>query len=151
MFESSSKTNRALVALTLADGTTSNVSVRLPLSNKIADALNNTDLFLDVITLEGEQLFIAKAGIRQARLVDVPKVSQLNSYRRASDRATFDPYAVLKLEKDASADEIRQAYHKLSRLYHPDRLSGFDLPEEVREYARSMQVRINLAFEQIGN
>jgi DnaJ-domain-containing protein 1 len=154
MFDSSSKsgnTNRALVALTLSDGSVSNVSVRLPLSNKIADALNNADQFLDVVTMDGDQMFISKAEVRSARLVDVPKVSQLNFYRRASDRATFDPYAVLKLEKGASAEEIKQAYHKMTRTYHPDRLSGYELPDEIHEYARVMQVRINLAYEQIGN
>lgn len=154
MFETSSKSgsnvNRALVALTLADGATFNVSVRLTLSNKIADALNNADLFLDIITMEGDQMFIAKADIRQARLVDVPKANQLNFYRRAADRATFDPYAVLKIDKSATSDQIKQAYHKMTQVYHPDRLSSFDLPAEIHEYARVMQVRINLAYEQIG-
>ncbi len=154
MFDSSSKSgnvNRALVALTLSDGAVNNVSVRLPMTNKIADALNNADQFLDVVTMDGDQMFISKRDVKTARLVDVPKVSQLNFYRRASDRATFDPYAVLKLEKGATADEIKQAYHKMTRTYHPDRLSGLDLPDEVHEYARTMQVRINLAYEQIGS
>ena len=154
MFETASKAgtnvNRALVALTLADGTVLNASIRLTLSNKIADALNNADQFLDIITLEGDQMFIAKADVRQARLVDVPKASQLNFSRRASDRAAFDPYAVLKIDRNATSDQIRQAYHKMTQIYHPDRLSSFDLPPEIHEYARVMQVRINLAYEQIG-
>ena len=153
MFDNSSKSgtvNRALVALSLSGGTVINVSVKLPLSNKIADALNNADQFLDIITMDGDQMFISKAEVKQARLVDVPKASQLNFYRRASDRATFDPYTVLKVAKDASADEIRDAYHRLTKLYHPDRLATFDLPPEMQDYARVMQVRINLAYEQIG-
>lgn len=153
MFDTSSKAqtaSRALVALTLANGQVLNASVRLPLSNKIADALNNADQFLDIITMDGEHMFIAKAEVRQARLVDVPKVSQLSLYRRASDRASFDPYAVLKIAKDASPDEIRQAYHRMTKLYHPDRLATYELPAEVQDYARAMQVRINLAYEQIG-
>jgi DnaJ-domain-containing protein 1 len=153
MFDSSSKSgnvSRALVALTLADGTVLNASVKLSMSNKIGDALNNADQFLDIITMEGDQMFISKADIRQARLVDVPKASQLNFYRRSSDRAIFDPYAVLKVDKNASSDEIKQAYHKMTKLYHPDRLATFDLPVEIHEYAKVMQVRINLAYEQIG-
>jgi DnaJ-domain-containing protein 1 len=152
MFESASRSGnvaRALVALTLADGTVANLSVKLPLSNKIADVLNGADQFLDVLTAEGEQMFLSKAQIRQVRLLDVPKAT-LNFSRRASDRASFDPYAVLKLEKTASAEEVKQAYHVMARLYHPDRLSAYDLPPEMREYAKAMQVRINLAYEQIG-
>ncbi len=153
MFDNSSKSgnvSRALVALTLSDGSVSNVSVKLPLSNKIADALNNADQFLDVITMDGDQMFVSKSEVKQVRLVDVPKASQLNFYRRASDRATFDPYAVLKVEKGAPSDEIKQAYHRMTKLYHPDRISTYDLPAEMLEYARVMQVRINLAYEQIG-
>ena len=67
-------------------------------------------------------MFIAKADVRQARLTDVPKASQLNFYRRASDRATFDPYAVLKIDRNATSDQIKQAYHKMTQIYHPDRL-----------------------------
>ena len=52
--------NRALVALTLADGSVLNVSLKLPMSNKIADALNNAEPFLDIVTGDGDQMFIAK-------------------------------------------------------------------------------------------
>lgn len=152
MFESASRSGnvaRALVALTLSDGSVVNVSVKLPLSNKIGDVLNGTDQFLDVMSSDGEQTFLSKAQVRQVKLLDVPKAT-LNFSRRASDRASFDPYAVLKLDRTASAEEIKHAYHTMARLYHPDRLSAYDLPKEMQDYARAMQVRINLAYEQIG-
>jgi hypothetical protein len=37
----------------------------------------------------------------------------------------------------------------MARLYHPDRIASYDLPEEIKDYARAMLVRINLAFEQL--
>lgn len=153
MFDTSSKSgnaSRALVALTLTDGSVINASVRLNLSNKVADTLNSADQFLDIVTPESEQMFIAKAGIRQARLLDVPKANHLNLQRRSSDRTSFDPHAVLKVSKEAGPEEIRQAYHRMTKLYHPDRLATFELPPEVHDYVRAMQVRINLAYEQIG-
>lgn len=149
--ESKAKSNRALVVLSLADGTAMTLSVRLPLSSKLNDALNGGDQFLDVMDADGRQSFIAKHTIRRVELIDVPKVNQMNLQRRNSDRAPFDPYEALGVARGASQADIKQAYHQMVRRYHPDRFSTFDLPKEMTEYAAAMLVRINLAYEQIGN
>lgn len=142
--------NRAQVFLTLADNSVHTVSIRLPMSNRLADALNNADVFLDVLSPSGQQQFIAKSGIRAVRSANVPRADQLDTEKAAPGTATFDPYAVLKVPKEASPEEIRHAYHRMARLYHPDRIASFELPAEVMDYVRAMLVRINLAFEQIG-
>ena len=144
------KANRSTVFLTLQEGTVLTVSVRLPLSNRLADALNNGDAFLDVMTPSGQQQFIAKTAIRSVRSANVPRADQLDTENRAPGMPSFDPYAILKVAKDASPEDIRQAYHRMAKLYHPDRIASFELPEEVMDYIRAMLVRINLAFEQIG-
>lgn len=145
------KANRTPVFLTMADGTLATVSIRLPLSNRLGDALNNDDVFLDALTPSGQQQFIAKTAIRMVRSAKVPKADQLDGEGPAPGTPAFDPYAILKVAKDASHEEIRLAYHRMARLYHPDRIASYELPEEVKDYVRAMLVRINLAFEQIGN
>ena len=44
--------------------------------------------------------------------------------------AQRDLYSVLGVEKKASADEIKKAYRKLARKYHPDRNPGDKQAEE---------------------
>ena len=55
-----------------------------------------------------------------------------------------DPYKVLGVSRDASDDEIKQAYRRLAKQYHPDRNPG------DAAAAKKMQ-QINAAYEQIKN
>jgi hypothetical protein len=152
MFNSSKQAGaRALVALTFTDGRTETVTVRLPLSAKLHDALNNADMFLDVTNADQKQYFLAKRDVSKVELVEVPRASQMNLQRRATDRERFDPHQVLGVVQGADADTIRQAYHAMVKTYHPDRFTGIDLPKEMKDYAAAMVVRINLAYEQIGS
>lgn len=150
MFHSSSNNaQRSLCSLLMADGRKLICSVKLPLSGKLADALNNTDYFLDAISGDGQQAYIAKSSILRVELANPPQAN-LNQQRRNGDQMSFDPYAVLGIEAAASATEIRAAYVALVKSYHPDRFANLELPSEMKEYASAMQARINLAYEQLS-
>lgn len=55
-----------------------------------------------------------------------------------------DPYKVLGVSPDASDEQIKQAYRRLAKKYHPDLNPG------DQEAARKMQA-VNAAYEQIKN
>ena len=55
-----------------------------------------------------------------------------------------DPYKVLGLNRDASDEDVKRAYRRLAKKYHPDLNPG------DQEAARRMQ-EVNAAYEQIKN
>ncbi len=57
----------------------------------------------------------------------------------------FDPYSVLGISRDASDDEIKKAYRKLSRKYHPDANINNPNKEQAEEKFKEVQQ----AYEQI--
>src|SRR6185312_3972996 len=51
-----------------------------------------------------------------------------------------DYYDVLGLSKSASKDEIRKAYRKLSKMYHPDLNKEADAEEKFKEITEAYEV-----------
>ena len=50
----------------------------------------------------------------------------LNEFRIASGEL-IDPYKVLKVDRDSTKEQIKQAYRKMSRKYHPDQIRFQDM------------------------
>ena len=147
MFEKSGP-QRSLVILTMADGRTLMASVKLAMSGKLADILNNADRYLDVLGPEGEQFFLSKDLVHRVAAANPPK-AELNLQRRNSDQSGFNPWAVLGVSREASPDDIKTAYRTLVKMYHPDRSANLDLPVEMKDYAAAMLARINIAHDQL--
>ena len=59
----------------------------------------------------------------------------------------WDPYAVLGIRRDATADEVSRAYRAQMKLYHPDRVA--DLGPELREVAHRKAIDIQRAHEEL--
>lgn len=57
----------------------------------------------------------------------------------------LDPYSVLGVPRNASDDEIKKAYRKLSRKYHPDANINNPNKDQAEEKFKEVQQ----AYEQI--
>ena len=132
------------VEITLADGGTLEGKVLLPQGRSIWDQLNGPLSFIETEPYVGERMYLAKAAIRGIKLVSVPGAGHLSGRLRELDG--FDPHAVLGVKRDAAFEEIRAAYHRLAKTYHPDLYAAAGLPPEVRDYLSAVARRINVSF-----
>ncbi len=66
---------------------------------------------------------------------------------KESGTGSKDPYAVLGVEKNASADEIKKAYRKLANTYHPDKVSH--MGEEFQKLAEKRFKEIQEAYQKL--
>lgn len=64
------------------------------------------------------------AGVRRNN--DEQQSALLNEFRIASGEL-IDPYKVLKVDRDSTKEQIKQAYRKMSRKYHPDQIRFQDM------------------------
>ena len=132
------------VEVTLDDGETVAGRVFFASTRSLSDELNNPSTFLDFEAHDGDRFFLAKESIQIVRPRAIPKADQLARAQAKSD--LFNPWKVLGLADAASNDEVREAYHRLVKQYHPDRFANLELPAEVRDYLNAMARRVNAAY-----
>lgn len=148
MFERNRVDNRAetliAVEVTLANGDKLAGRAVLPAGKGVHKLLDGGDGFIYLDGFDGEGAFVPKADIRGLKVIS--NAAAQTVALRIPDARNFDPYRLLGLEKGASFDDIRDAYRRLSKLYHPDRYASVDLPPEVKAYVEGMTRQVNAAF-----
>jgi hypothetical protein len=149
MFERNRVDNRAdtliAVEVTLADGSKCAGRAVLPPGKGVHKLLEGEEGFIYLDTFDGEGSFIPKSDIRGLKVLT--SIKSQTVALPIPDARNFEPYRVLGLEKGASFDDIRDAYHRLSKLYHPDCYAGVELPREVKAYLEAMSKNVNAAFQ----
>jgi DnaJ like chaperone protein len=67
--------------------------------------------------------------------------------RSRKDGNLNDPWSVLGIGRNASAEDIKRAYRQLAMTYHPDKV--IHLGEEFRELAENRFVEIQRAYQEL--
>jgi len=131
------------VEIALANGEIVKGKLLIAISSKLADILNGTLTFLEVESYAGERWLLAKSAITSVRPVNPPHVANLTGRSRDEE---FDPYRILRIAPGVGREEMRQAYLRQAKAYHPDRYANAELPSEVCDYLAAMARRINAAY-----
>ncbi len=69
--------------------------------------------------------------------------------KEARPSGVKDPYEILGVSKSATQEEIRSAYRRQARRYHPDRV--LHLGEEFQQLAKEKFQDIQRAYESLSN
>ena len=127
---------RLMVRLCLTDGTEVEGELWCAQGERLADVLNDDRAFLPIG--EGDAVrCIAKSVIATAEPLG------------AAPREASDPYAVLRIQRTATDDEVRAAWMNRMKASHPDRLASLGLDETVVYAARRACQRINAAHDEV--
>ena len=116
----------------LEDGRVLKGKVAIPMSKSIYDVLNGTSMF------SSSSRSTASASSSPSRRCERSRCCR-SGVARTSARACATwtvsiRMTILGLSRGAAWDEVKAAYHRLAKVYHPDRYSAAELPAEVRDY-----------------
>ena len=101
-----------------------------------------------LLTEIASHLGFDKAAFKQ--LMDmVLNQSRFGSHQTNPAEALDDAYKALGVAKDSTDQEIKRAYRKLMSQYHPDKLIGQGVPEDMIAVATEQAKEIQLAYELI--
>lgn len=67
----------------------------------------------------------------------------------AAPSALADAYKALGISKESTDQEVKRAYRKLMSQYHPDKLMGQGLPEDMIAVATKQAQEVQLAYDLI--
>lgn len=158
--------SEARVIVTLTGQEPFDAIVFLKVGERLIDLLNDDRRFLPVRREDDTTLIVAKASIvsiyehpdpieeeaAKAEDTDASDTKDEEEQRERKSfrpRRSFNPYHVLRIEPDASMEEIRHAYTSRMKAVHPDAIAALDLDEDLARAALLTAQKVNFAYDLI--
>lgn len=69
--------------------------------------------------------------------------------RQPRPRRVLDPYALLRVPRGSSLEDVKRAYYQRIKAVHPDTLASLGLDDDVVKAAHMTAQRINQAYERV--
>jgi DnaJ-domain-containing protein 1 len=132
-----------------ADGSSMKVMLFVSPQGRVLDMLNDGRVFLPLETEDGEIIFVRKEAIRSVTPVSAPNETNGRADGNGSGLSVSDPYELLGISREASAEAIREAYRQRCRENHPDRLQALGLPRHFIDLATRRMAEINAAYDRL--
>lgn len=146
MFANEDAKKKVLVRILRSDGETLVGNLLLPLVSDLMRSMNNDVKFFEFEDFSGEVRMIAKSSIVELKSEALVKKAEL---KNQVDNSHADPYAILGVSSSASWGDVRKAYVRLTKQYHPDTYSAVTLPPEVVSYMSGVFSQSNTAYNLI--
>ncbi|MDE2792507.1 MAG: TerB family tellurite resistance protein [Paracoccaceae bacterium] len=132
-----------------------------PYARQLADLVSSDPVVLEQILAgllqiavsdgtyhRGERDFIARVS-REFGFSDQQRRRIENTYLPSEVVDARDPYEVLGVNRNSSDSDVRAAYRKIIRDYHPDQLEAKGVPEEFHAMGVRKTSEANTAFDRI--
>lgn len=138
--------NKVAISVTMYDGNIVEGKVDGGATKSISTALNRDGDFIELILPGRRKKQLSKRYIMSVEPAEDVQKPDLNG--QVKDNT--DPYAILKVSRNADAATLKAAYIHLCRQYHPDNYHDKDLPEELQNYINEMFKLVNNAYRQVS-
>lgn len=146
MFQKDAQKNTVTVELACADGRRLLGKVVVPYGSDLVRVLNGGSRFIEFEDMDGSIRFVAKDAMIE--IIEAKNKKPPKLHHPVLDE-TQSAYRVLNVAETASHEEVRAAYARLAKRYHPDQYTTVELPHEVASYMSRMFEHVSMAYQAI--
>lgn len=142
MFDKTANVYQLPVTLTLTSGDRLHGDLLLIRMQPLIEVMNKPEPYVQLLGEDRRIVAIAKHSIASAQ-ANPPERSSLEV------ASASDPARVLGVDRNDDPQDIREAYLRKVRQYHPDHFASVTLPPEVARYIEAMFLRIQASYEEL--